>query len=244
MLSGYKVLITGATSGLGLATAKEFVAQGADVIGIGRNIEKVSDWNEHFIPCRCDVTKEEDIDAALEFVKEKFDGKLDAMILNAGYGKSIPVKEISADDLDQHYETLVKANVLFVQKFVPLMKGSANPSISFTASVAGLMVDSSFPYNMMKSAVISFSRQCAQQLKGIRSNAVCPGLIHTPIMPEEAWSALSTEEALQQIPSGRIGKPEEVAKLFAFLASEKASYISGAIITIDGGWYTTHPRVL
>ncbi len=243
MLTGYKTLITGATSGIGLATAKEFLAQGAEVIGVGRDFSKVGDLGDKFIPCVCDVTKEEDIDKAVALAEEKFGG-LDTLILNAGAGIASTPETITGDNLDFHYNVLLKANVLFVQKCVPLLRknGSGNPSIAMTASTAAFMVDDTFPYNMIKSAVASFSRQCARTLRGIRVNAICPGLIHTNLMPEEAWAALGTEEALKQIPSRRIGTPDEPAKLFSFLSSKRASYVSGALITIDGGWLTTHPR--
>lgn len=246
MLNGYKVLITGATSGIGLATAKEFMARGATVIAVGRNFDKVGDLGENYIPCKCDVTEEDQIDAAVKLVEERF-GMLDSLILNAGAGTAAPPDVITSDILDAQYKLLLRANVLFVQKLVPMLKKSKNPSISLTASVAALMVDNgfpTFPYNMMKLGVVSLTRQCAHDLRGIRCNAICPGLIRTPLMPDAAWDALNTPEALQQIPSRRIGTPDEPAKLFAFLASERAAYITGAVITIDGGWYTTHPRVL
>jgi len=242
-MNGYKVMITGATSGIGLATAKEFLSQGATVIGVGRDLTKVGDLGPNFIPVKCDVTDEKQIDATVAFVAEKFDGVLDTMILNAGSGQSTPVEQISSTVLDNHYNLLLRANVLFVQKMIPFLRKSANPSVALTASVAGFMVDNTFPYNMFKGAVINFGRQCAAQFPGIRFNVVCPGLIRTPILADAKWGALNTEEALAQIPSHRIGEPEEPAKLFAFLSSEKAKFIDGAIITIDGGWKHTHARV-
>ncbi|MET0018170.1 SDR family oxidoreductase [Oscillibacter sp.] len=217
--------------------------QGATVIAVGRNFDKVGDLGPQYIPCKCDVIEEKQIDQAVKMAEVRF-GMLDSLVLNAGAGIAAPVDTITSDVLDYQYKLLLRANVLFVQKCVPLLKKSKNLSISFTASVASMMVDDTFPYNMLKLGVVSLCRNSARTLKNIRCNAICPGLIHTPLMPEAAWQALGTEEALQQIPSRRIGTPDEPAKLFAFLASTKASYISGAIITIDGGWYTTHPRVL
>lgn len=243
MFQGYKVLITGATSGIGLATVKEFLAQGATVIGTGRDLEKMGDLGESFLPFHCDVTDETQIDAVVAYAEEKF-GTLDTLILNAGAGGPAPIDAIEGAQLDYLYNLLLKANVLFVKKCLPLLRKSKNPSVAFTASVAGFMIDGTFPYNTLKASVINFCRQCVAQQHGIRFNVICPGLIHTNIMPEEAWASLSTEEALQQIPSRRIGRPEEPAKLFAFLASEKATFIDGAVITIDGGWAQTHARVL
>ncbi|MCD8054336.1 MAG: SDR family oxidoreductase [Lachnospiraceae bacterium] len=243
MLNGYKVLVTGATSGIGLATAKEFIAQGATVIAVGRDFAKAGDPGPNYIPCKCDVTDEAQIDQVVQFITEKF-GVLDSMVLNAGAGIASTPDTITSEIIDSQYSLLLRPNVLFVSKCAELLRKSQNPSISMTASVAALSVDGTFPYNIVKMAVMSLCRQCAQQLKGIRTNAVCPGLIRTPLMPDAVWDALGTEESLQQIPSRRIGTPDEPAKLFAFLASEKASYVSGAVITIDGGWYTTHPRTL
>jgi len=244
MFEGYKVLITGATSGIGLATAREFLSKGATVIGLGRDLEKVGDPGENFHLFRCDVTDEAQIDAAVAYAEEMFGGTLDTLILNAGAGGPAPIESVEGEQIDYMYNLLLKSNILFVKKFLPMLKKSKNPSVSFTASVAGFMIDGTFPYNTMKAAVINFCRQCVAQQHGVRFNVICPGLIKTNIMPEEAWAMLSTEEALQQIPSRRIGRPEEPAKLFAFLASEKATFIDGAVITIDGGWAQTHARVM
>jgi NAD(P)-dependent dehydrogenase (short-subunit alcohol dehydrogenase family) len=128
------------------------------------------------------------------------------------------------------------------------------------------MIGDSVPYNVLKAALLNYTRQSAAALLNnnpadmfgrpkavteidegdntfIRVNAVCPGLIRTNLMPDQAWEMLGTEAALKAIPSRRIGEDWEPAKLFAFLASQKASFITGATITIDGGWYTTHARV-
>lgn len=243
MLKGYKVLITGATSGIGLATAKEFLAQGSTVIGVGRNLDKIKGENlgENFYPFRCDVEKEEDILALAQFTEEKF-GMLDTLILNAGGGTIGQVESIQTAEIDRGFRLLLRPDMLFVKNFVPLLRRSKNPSITFTASVAAFTTAEHFSYSVYKAAVVNYNRHCCARLRGIRCNAVCPGLIHTPILPEDYWAVMGSEENLRQIPSRRIGRPEEPAKLFAFLAGDKATYISGATITIDGGWLVTHPR--
>ena len=121
MLTGYKALITGATSGIGLATTKEFLAQGATVIGVGRDFTKVGDLGDTFLPCVCAVPKDDAIDKAVALAEEKF-GSLDSLNLNAGAGIASTPETITGEILDFHYNLLLKANVLFVQKCVPLLR--------------------------------------------------------------------------------------------------------------------------
>ena len=265
MLNDYIVMITGATSGIGLATTKEFLDQRAKVIGIGRNFNRTKELGENFLPFKCDVTDEEQIKAAMDFAKEKF-GKLDSLICNAGSAIVGTVEEVDSGELERAFQLYVLHAAMFTKYCVPLLRKSDNPSITHTASVASFMIGDSVPYNVLKAALLNYTRQSAAALLNnnpadmfgrpktvteidegdntfIRVNAVCPGLIRTNLMPDQAWEMLGTEAALKAIPSRRIGEDWEPAKLFAFLASQKASFITGATITIDGGWYTTHARV-
>lgn len=265
MFSGYKVMITGATSGIGLATAKEFLDQGATVIGIGRNFEKTKDLGERFLPFQCDVTDEDQIKAAVAFAEEKF-GMLDTLICNAASAVSSTVEDLDSEAYDYAYKMYMRGPALFTKYCIPLLRKSKNPSIAHTVSVAAYVIGNSIPYNTMKAALLNYSRQSAAALLNvnatdmlglpknapklaegensfIRVNAVCPGLIRTSLMPEAAWDALGQTQSLERIPSRRIGADWEVAKLYAFLASPKAGFITGATITIDGGWWATHARV-
>lgn len=265
MLNGYKVLITGATSGIGLATVKEFLAQGATVVGVGRNFSKTEGLGENFIPYRCDVTDEEQVKAVAEFARKRF-GKLDSLICNAGAGIVGNVETVEAADFERGFRLYLLSHAMFTKYCIPLLRKSDNPSITHTASVAAFMIGDAIPYNVLKAALMNYTRQSAAGLLNnnpsdtfgrpkavtpleygdnpyIRVNAICPGLIRTNLMPDATWDALGTEAALNAIPSRRIGEDWEVAKLFAFLASAKAGFISGATITIDGGWWTTHARV-
>lgn len=264
MLKDYIALITGATSGMGLATAKEFIAQGATVVGVGRNFEQTKELGETFIPLKCDVREEEQIIAAAKFVEEKF-GKLDTLILNAATGVSATPGDVTAEGYTEAFKLMVLAPALFTKYFEALLRRSENPSILHTASQGAYALDDiCIPYESMKAGQVDYVRHAAQWYVNlhdlsiynipigprpaieegsnpyIRVNVVCPGLIRTNLLDTEMWDALDSEALNWQIPSRRVGRAEEVGKLFAYLASPKAKYISGSVILIDGGWGTAH----
>lgn len=243
MFDQYIVVITGATSGLGLASAKKFLAEGAIVIGIGRSFEKTKDLGKNFIPMECDVTDSDQVKAVCDEIEAKY-GRVDTLFNNAGTGSYGNILNVTVDTMDMAYKLLLRSSFLFVKYLAPIMKDSRNPSIAFTASVGGFLFMEDFTYAVFKSAVINYSRQCAHQLNGIRCNAVCPGYIRTGILPNEVWENVVPQDvAAKQQPIARIGEPEEVANLVAFLASDKATYINGAVITIDGGYTLCGNRV-
>lgn len=264
MLKDYKVMITGATSGMGLSTAKEFISQGATVIGIGRNFERTKDLGERFIPFKCDIREEEQIIAAAEFAEEKF-GRLDTLILNAATGESATPSDVTSEGYTNGFKMYVLAPALFTKYCEKLLRRSDNPSILHTASQGAYAIDDiCVPYESLKSGQVDYVRHAAQWYINmhdksiyniplgardpiedgantyIRVNVVCPGLIRTNLLPGEMWDALDSDQLNWQIPSRRVGDPEEVARLFAYLASDKARYISGSVILIDGGWGTYH----
>lgn len=264
MLKGYKAMITGATSGMGLATAKEFIAQGADVIGIGRNFERTKELGEHFIPFKCDIRDEDQIIAAAKFTEEKF-GKLDTLILNAATGEAATPSNVTSEGYTNGFKMYVLAPALFTKYCEKLLRRSENPSILHTASQGAYAIDDiCVPYESLKAGQVDYVRHAAQwyvNLHGqsiynipvaprdpieeggnpyIRVNVVCPGLIRTNLLPGEMWDALNSDQLNWQIPSRRVGDAEEVGRLFAYLASDKAKYISGSVVLIDGGWGTSH----
>ena len=238
MLNGKIALITGATSGIGLATAKEFIDRGAVVIGVGRNFERTGDLGDKFRPFRCDVTNEEDIKSAAEYVEKEF-GRLDILLCNAG----IPARGPLTETYRKATDTMLRHNIFFTEYFRELLAGSNDPCILHTASGAGLTLNPVLDmYFVTKAALINYVRQCTKGMPGYRINAVCPGYVRTNIGDEAFWARISSPENLASYPAGRIAEPEEVAKVFAFLADEKAGYINGAVIAVDGGHAATHPK--
>lgn len=247
MFKGYKVVISGATSGIGLATAKKFLAEGATVIGIGRNFENTKDLGPNFIPCKCDVSQYDEIEAACKFIDETFGGELDTFVNNAGAGTHGTVTDYNVEDHLYGMNLLLNAPMQFGRNLYPMLvkAPSKNASIVNIASSAGHTISPNLlTYNLAKTAHIRYTHQQAAGMIGVRSNAVCPGFIETPIfgrpgtdMPPELVEA---QYALvsSMVPLGRIGQPEEVAELIAFLASDEAMYINGANILIDGGLLT------
>jgi NAD(P)-dependent dehydrogenase (short-subunit alcohol dehydrogenase family) len=240
-LEGKIALVTGGNSGIGLATAKQFVNEGAYVFITGRRdpelARAVTEIGKNVTGVQGDVSNLGDLDRLFAQIKRE-KGKLDIVFANAGGAKFARIGEIT----EEHYAALFNSNVkgvLFtVQKALPLLPDGA--SIILNASVAG----STAPlpewsvYNATKAAVRSFARTWTTDLKDrrIRVNAVSPGYIDTP-----PWhSAEGGEERIKtiskNIPFGRFGTPGEVAKAVVFLASDDASYITGTELFVDSGF--------
>jgi len=242
LYNGKTVVITGGTSGIGLATAKLLIGEGARVLVTGRT-EKTLDaaraeLGEGAIVLNSDAAFLKDIDALAEKVKEAF-GSLDVLFVNAGLGRFVPFEQMDEAVYDEMLNLNAKGPYFTVQKLMPLMpQGSA---VVLTTSIANEM---GFPgvsaYGAAKAALRSFARTLAAELmpRGIRVNAVSPGPIETPIVTKVGLS----EEAIAQFgaqmresnPMKRFGQSEEVARAVAFLAFE-ATYTTGAEFPVDGG---------
>ena len=247
MFKGYKVVIAGATSGIGLATAKKFLNEGATVIGIGRNFDNTKDLGPNFIPWKCDVSQYDEIEAACKFIDETFGGELDTFVNNAGAGAHTSVTEYKNEDHQYAMNLMLNAPIQFGRNLYPLLlkAPSKNPSIVNVASAEAHSISANMlSYNLSKTALVRYTHQQASGFIGVRSNSVCPGYIDTPIfgrpgtdMPPEAVEA--TFAVISNVtPLGRVGKPEEVAEVIAFLASDEAMYLNGADIRVDGALTT------
>ncbi|MDP9081100.1 MAG: SDR family oxidoreductase [Bacteroidota bacterium] len=240
-LTNKVAVVTGGNSGIGYASAKELAAQGAKVIITGRNKASVEKAAEELgvTGIVSDQGSLEQIDNLVAQVKEKF-GKVDVLFLNAGVANFSPVE--TATEL--HYDTIMDLNVkgvyFTVQKFIPILNDGA--SVIFNTSVnAVLGMPDSGVYSASKAAIISLNRVLARELspRQIRVNAVSPGPVATPLygkigLSEEEVNGFGTVLG-QRILLKRFGKPEEIANVVRFLASDDASFITGTEITVDGG---------
>jgi NAD(P)-dependent dehydrogenase (short-subunit alcohol dehydrogenase family) len=243
-LEGKIALVTGGTSGIGLATAKSFMTEGAYVFITGRRAPElaaaVKEIGSNVTGIQGDVSNLGDLNRLFEQIKRE-KGKLDIVFANAGTAKYAPLGQITEELYDSTFDTNVKGLLFTVQKALPLIPDGS--SIILNASiVASKGLSSNSVYSATKAAVRSFARTWTTDLKvrRIRVNAVSPGSIDTPGLNELLGSSEVGQQRLKMIsnavPLGRLGKPEEIAKAVTFLASDDSSYITGAELFVDGGF--------
>lgn len=243
MLEGKVAVITGGNSGIGLATAKRFVAEGADVVITGRRekelLEAAAAIGGNVTTVVGDVTRLDDLDRLYAVVKEKH-GRIDVLFANAGWGEVAPLEAATEEHFDKTFDLNAKGTFFTVQKALPLFKDGG--SIILTASVANVRGDPAFSaYAAAKAAVRTFARGWTVELKDrkIRVNSMSPGPIETPALEKVGLTAEQVEEAVahfaSQVPLGRRGRAEEVAAAVVFLASDQSSYITGIDLAVDGG---------
>src|SRR5580692_9689534 len=243
-LDGKTALITGGNSGIGLATAKRFVSEGAYVFVTGRRDTElaaaVKEIGHDVTGIRGDVSNLGDLDRLFEQIRRE-KGKLDIVFANAGIAKYAHLGEISEELYDSIFAVNVKGLLFTVQKALPLMPDGA--TIILNASIVGSKgLPSNSVYSATKAAIRSFARTWTTDLKNrhIRVNAVSPGPIDTPGLSNLLASSGVGEERRKAIsggvPLGRLGTPDEIAKAVVFLASDDSSYVTGAELFVDGGF--------
>lgn len=242
-LNGKTALITGGTSGIGLATAHLFQAEGARLAITGRNATSLDQAREQFGPSalvyRSDIGHISDIDALFADLGRHFDG-LDLLVLNAGTAAPAPLEAVDEAAFDAALAVNFKGVFFTLQKALPLLREGS--SVVVTTSITNRLGSPNFSvYAACKAALRSLVASLALELipRKIRLNAVSPGPIATPMfdrlgLPDEVSRAIRHEIA-QKSPSRRFGTPDEVAKTILFLASDEASYIVGQEIVVDGG---------
>lgn len=241
-LAGKVAVITGGARGIGHSTAVKFAAEGARVavcdinpelteITLGE-IRAAGGEAEGF---RVDVTSREEIAAMVAAVMAKW-GRIDCVVNNAGIVMDAQLKNMTDEQFDKVIDINLKGVYNCTRAVVDIMLAQQSGVILTTSSVVGLYGNfGQTNYAASKFAVIGMTKTWARELgrKGIRAIAVCPGFISTPILSKMPPKVLGDMAA--KVPLGRLGTPEEIANVFAFLASDDASYINGAVISVDGG---------
>jgi NAD(P)-dependent dehydrogenase (short-subunit alcohol dehydrogenase family) len=242
-LNGKVALVTGGTSGIGLATAKLFRSEGAQVVVVGNAPDRLKTaaavLGESGLALQADLRRTDDVGRLMETVRERY-GRLDILFANAGLGRAAPLEAVTEAQFDEQFAVNFKGLFFTVQKAVPLMDKGASIVLttSFLNAVGapGLSILSA-----TKAAVRSLARTLGAELapRGIRVNAVSPGPIDTPFHSKLGLAEKALAEVAAgietQVPLRRFGKADEIAKTALFLASEDSSFMTGAEVVVDGG---------
>jgi NAD(P)-dependent dehydrogenase (short-subunit alcohol dehydrogenase family) len=242
-LTGKVAVVTGGNSGIGLETARRFVAEGADVVITGRRQDALDEAVKSIGKCvtgvKGDVANLADLDRLYEYVGKRF-GRIDVLFANAGLAQFVPFGHVTESSFDLQFDVNVKGLFFTVQKALPLLVDGA--TIILNSSIAGVKgVGPASAYAATKAAVRSFARTWTNELKDrhIRVNTISPGPIDTGIfakvgLTEEQLAGFATD-VIGRVPMGRIGKPDEIAKAAVFLASDDSSFVTGIDLQVDGG---------
>jgi NAD(P)-dependent dehydrogenase (short-subunit alcohol dehydrogenase family) len=246
LLDGKVAVITGAGSGMAKASTKLFVAEGAkvvagDISGAEKDTAAEVDAKSEGIvlPVHCDVTIEDDVAAMFEAAVAEF-GKVDTILNVAGIGLSMPLHKFDMETYDKVMDVDVRGVFHVLKHGIPRLVDAGGGAIVNWSSVGGLNASElgmpTSVYNAAKAAVVMLTKSASSEYggKGVRVNCVCPGFIETEIMG--ASGGKNFPQMYEKASLGRAGKPNEVAEVAAFLCSDRASFVSGAIIPVDGGW--------
>jgi NAD(P)-dependent dehydrogenase (short-subunit alcohol dehydrogenase family) len=238
-LDGKVAVITGATSGMALASAKLFVEEGAYVFITGRRKdaldEAVALIGRNVTGVQADSANLEDLDRLFETVRQE-KGSIDVLYANAGTGEAANLGEITEDHFDQTFGLNTRGTLFTVQKALPLLNDDG--SILMTASIASIKGWPGWSvYAGSKAALHAYARVWVSELKDkrIRVNVLSPGQVSTPLMEQALGDPETRKQFEDLVPRGTIGQPDELARVALFLASEDSSYVNGQLLNVDGG---------
>jgi NAD(P)-dependent dehydrogenase (short-subunit alcohol dehydrogenase family) len=243
VLSGKVAVVTGGSSGIGLATAKRFVAEGAYVFIAGRRkaeLDKaVAEIGKNVTAVQADVSKLDDLDRLYETVATE-KGKIHIVFANVAFLERASITEVTPEHFDKTFNTTARGTYFTVQKALPLM--SEGGSIILVASAGkNKATPTRSTYSGAKAALRSFARTWTMELKdrGIRVNVLSPGAVQTPLLdatfPSKEAAGQSKAHLSSITPLGRLGRPEEIAAAALFLASDESSFVAGIDLAVDGG---------
>ena len=238
-LDGKVAVITGAGSGMGRASAEVFAREGAKILAVdvtGKQDDTAKDLGEGVVACQCDVSDERQVVAMFEAARDTF-GRVDAVLNVAGIGGFGMLADLPLEEYDRVLNVNLKGVMLGTKHGINAMLPTGGGSIVNWASIGGLGASpGTSAYSASKAGVISFTKSAAVEYgaQGVRANAVCPGFVETALTGGPG-SGARFPQLIEASALKRAGQPEEVAELASFLASDRASFITGAVISIDGG---------
>lgn len=241
LLTGQTAVVTGGAQGLGLAIAKRFIGEGARVVLGDMNLEATEAAAQELggpevaIAVRCDVTSSAEVEALVQAAVERFGG-LDIMVNNAGITRDATLRKMTEEQFDQVIAVHLKGTWNGTKSAAAIMRENKRGAIVNMSSISGKVgLIGQTNYSAAKAGIVGMTKASAKELAhlGVRVNAIQPGLIRsamTEAMPQRIW-----DEKLAEIPMGRAGEPDEVAKVALFLASELSSYMTGTVLEVTGG---------
>ncbi|WP_313803662.1 glucose 1-dehydrogenase [Sphingobium sp.] len=242
--AGRIALVTGAASGIGLSTAQRFAAEGATLLLVDRDREKLKTVRNNLAgeahdAITLDVTDEQGWIALAERIKARF-GKLDILVNNAGFGRFKPITETSLEEWRSIISVNLDSVFLATKHMMPLLAASGHGAVVNMSSIRGIVAASGTgPYCAAKGGVRMFTKvtalECAEARNGVRANSIHPGHIRTPLSAPAYADPEIAKKLLADVPIGRPGEPDEIANAILFLASDESRYMTGAELVVDGG---------